>query len=74
MVLMKISKEIDAWCYFNVTRMCRELVIFHRMVNNAHVARLLGVVSSSPYYAVYELPVNGDLKMFLVSLKNSNTQ
>lgn len=51
----------------------KSISILYRMVNNAHVARLLGVVSSTPYYAVYELPVNGDLKMFLVSLKKSNT-
>jgi len=40
--------------------------------NHPHVARLFGVVSHSPYYAVLELTVNGDLKTFLISSSSSS--
>lgn len=39
-----------------------------------NVAQLFGVVSQSPYYTVIELPVNGDLKTFLLTSKASQTK
>ena len=38
------------------------------------MTRLFGVVSQSPYYTLVELPVNGDLKTFLLTSKASHTK
>ncbi|XP_019849095.1 PREDICTED: tyrosine-protein kinase SRK2-like [Amphimedon queenslandica] len=42
-------------------------------LNHSNVTRLFGVVSQSPYYTIIELPVNGDLKTFLLTSKASHT-
>ena len=49
------------------------LICAYRKLQHPRVARLFGVVSRNPYFAVFELPVNGDLKSFLVSIKNSRS-
>ena len=38
-----------------------------RRLSHPRVARLYGVVSHPPYWAVLELTINGDLKSFLLN-------
>lgn len=58
----------------------QDLVIFRQeleslmKLSHARVGQLFGIVSISPYYSVLELPVNGDLKTFLITAKNVGTQ
>ena len=46
----------------------------NRKLNHSKVGQLFGVVSHRPYYCVLELPVNGDLKTFLITTKTSNIE
>ncbi|KAL5466872.1 hypothetical protein EMCRGX_G031029 [Ephydatia muelleri] len=50
----------------------REEVESHLDLQHRNVTKLFGVVSRTPYYALYELPVNGDLKTFLVASSSMN--
>lgn len=50
----------------------REEVESQLELQHRNVTKLFGVVSRTPYYALYELPVNGDLKTFLVASSSMN--
>ena len=62
-----VSTKYKFQLYLNVRIYCSKL-------KHNRVAQLFGVVSNMPYYCVLELPVNGDLKTFLLTTKNINTQ
>lgn len=50
----------------------REEIESHLDLQHRNVTKVFGVVSRTPYYALYELPVNGDLKTFLVTSTSMN--
>lgn len=43
-----------------------------RKLKHPNVGQLFGIVTHRPYYALLELPVNGDLKTFLVTVKKTD--
>lgn len=51
------------------------MILLHcRKLNHPKVGQVFGLVPQRPFYALFELPINGDLKTFLVTVKTTDVR